>query len=124
MTPARQRRRCADGRDWRHVIVRRTLSLPAAVLATLVLVATALAASPQFKHGGDLTLTDSGSTLTLNAAMTGLGNGNLDVDVDWTGTTINNTAPAQAATTPRVRTRRRPFPAPRAPASRPTRTAT
>ena len=88
--------------------MRRTLSLPAAIVATLALVGTALAANPQFKHGGNPTLTDNGSTLTLNAAMTGLGNGNLDVDIDWTGTTINNTctspggnvAPGQNPATP------------------------
>jgi hypothetical protein len=74
----------------------------------LALVGGALAANPQFKHGGNPTLTDNGSTLTLNASMTGLGNGNLDVDIDWTGTTINNTctspggnnAPGQNPATP------------------------
>lgn len=89
-------------------MMRRTLSLAAAMVVTLLLSSTALAASPQFKHGGNPTLTDNGSTLTLNAAMTGLGNGNLDVDIDWTGTTVNNTctspggnvAPGQNPATP------------------------
>lgn len=78
------------------------------VAALLLLASTAAAANPQFKHGGEPTLTDNGSTLTLSAAMTGLGNGNLDVTIDWTGTTINNTctspggnnAPGQNPATP------------------------
>lgn len=88
--------------------MRRTLSLLVAVVATFALASSALAANAQFKHGGDPTLTDNGSTLSLNAAMTGLGNGNLVVDVEWTGTTVNNTctspggnvAPGQNPATP------------------------
>jgi hypothetical protein len=86
----------------------RRLPLLVAIVATFALAGSALAASPQFKHGGDPTLTDNGSTLTLNAAMTGLGNGDLVVKIDWTGTTINNTctspggntAPGQNPATP------------------------
>jgi len=78
------------------------------VAALLLLVSTAAAANPAFKHGGEPTLTDNGKTLTLNAAMTGLGNGDLVVKIDWTGTTINNTctspggnaAPGQNPATP------------------------
>jgi hypothetical protein len=88
--------------------VRKTLSLLVAIVASLALASTALAANAQFKHGGEPTLTDNGSTLTLNAAMTGLGNENLNVDIDWTGTTVNNTctspggnvAPGQNPATP------------------------
>jgi len=71
--------------------MKRALSVFGAIVVLLLFTATAYAASPQFKHGGEPTLTDNGKTLTLNAAMTGLGNGNLDVAIDWTGTTVNNT---------------------------------
>jgi len=78
------------------------------VAALLIFASTAAASNPAFKHGGEPTLRDNGSTLTLNAVMTGLGNGNLDVAVDWNGTTINNTctspggnaAPGQNPATP------------------------
>jgi hypothetical protein len=88
--------------------MKRTLSALGATVALLLFTSTAAAASPQFKHGGQPTLTDNGSTLTLRAVMTGLGNGNLDVNIDWTGTTVNNTctspggnvAPGQNPATP------------------------
>jgi hypothetical protein len=88
--------------------MKRALPVFGATIALLVFVATAAAASPQFKHGGDPTLTDNGSTLTLNAAMTGLGNGDLNVDIAWTGETRGNTctspggnnAPGQNPATP------------------------
>ena len=88
--------------------MKRSLSVVGATVALLVFASTAAASNPQFKHGGDPTLTDNGSTLTLSAVMTGLGNGNLEVDVDWTGTTVNNTctspggnvAPGQNPATP------------------------
>ncbi len=70
----------------------RRFGIAGTVLAALLLLAsTAAASNPAFKHGGEPTLTDNGSTLTLNSVMTGLGNGNLDVDIDWNGTTVNNT---------------------------------
>jgi len=88
--------------------MKRALSVFLATIALLTFASTAAAASPQFKHGGEPTLTDNGKTLTLNAVMTGLGNGNLDVSIDWTGTTVNNTctspggndAPGQNPATP------------------------
>jgi hypothetical protein len=88
--------------------MKRALPVFGATVALLLFASTAAAASPQFKHGGDPTLTDNGKTLTLSAVMTGLGNGNLDVTIDWTGTTIDNTctspggnaAPGQNPATP------------------------
>ena len=88
--------------------MRRLSALGAAVVASLVFASVAFGSSPAFKHGGEPTLTDNGSTLTLHSVMTGLGNGNLDVAIDWNGTTINNTctspggnvAPGQNPATP------------------------
>jgi hypothetical protein len=89
--------------------MRRLIGTAGTTVAALLLFATSVAAAnPQFKHGGEPTLKDNGSTLTLSSAMTGLGNGNLDVSIDWTGTTVNNTctspggnkAPGQNPATP------------------------
>jgi hypothetical protein len=78
------------------------------MIALIALVGSAAAANPQFKHGGEPTFTDNGSTLSVRASLTGLGNGDLNVDVQYTGTTVNNTctspggnvAPGQNPATP------------------------